>query len=148
MAKPVHMMVRVANEARHITTTLRLAPHILERQPPRNPRWRMKQLAQRRMLLRRQLLVRIQHQHPIPRDVLQRRVTRRAEIIAPGKRMHLRPVLPGDLHRAIGRAGVHDDDLIREPAHRDKALAEKLLLILDDQADGEAWSVERGVWSE
>ena len=58
-------------------------------------------------------LVRIQHQHPIASSMLEREIAGGGEIIAPIEMMHFSPMCLGDLHRAIGGAGVHHHYLMR-----------------------------------
>ena len=54
--------------------------------------------------------------------------------------MDLGPVLFGDLNGAVGRAGVHDDDLPGGVAHGSEAAAEEFFLILDNHANRKARS--------
>ena len=91
-----------------------------------------------RVLRGGQFLVGVEHQNPVAGGVLQRGVAGGGKIIAPRERINFRAEFARDLHRAVGRAGVHHDDLRREAAHGFQALREELFLILDNQANGQA----------
>ena len=90
-------------------------------------------------------LVRIQHQHPITSSMLEREIAGGGEIIAPIEMMYFGTVGLGDLHRAIGGAGVHHHNLMRHAIEGGQTLIEELLLVFHDHADaqtgllGEFW---------
>ena len=67
----------------------------------------------------------------------QRRVAGGGEVVDPGEVEDPRPERAGDLHGAVGRAGVDDDDLVEEPGGRAQAGRQVRLLVADDhrQAD-------------
>ena len=54
------------------------------------------------------------------------------------ERIDFRAEFLRNLHRAVGRAGIHDDELRREAAHGLQALREKFFLVLCNQADRES----------
>ena len=88
-------------------------------------------------LLRLDHIIGIEPEGIIAGRVRERRVAGGGEVVDPGEIEDLRPELPGDLARAIDAAGIDDDDLIEDPAHRLQAVRQVLLLVADDhrQAD-------------
>jgi len=102
-----------------------------------------------RRQFRAEFLVGVEHQNPVAGDVFKRGVARGAEIVAPDKMMHFRAVRLRDFHRAVGRAGVHDNDLTGDGLDGSEALREKLLLIFDNQKNRQTrrgWRIENGGW--
>ena len=64
--------------------------------------------------------------------MLQRGVARGGEVVDPGELEDLGPARPGDLAGAVDAAGIDDDDLVEDPAHRFQAMRQVLLLVPDD----------------
>ena len=67
----------------------------------------------------------------------------------PGCRFYPGAGGPGDLHGAVGAAGIHHHDLVGK-AHRFQAGANVGLLVQGDDSDGQThnqWSVASGQWS-
>ncbi len=73
-------------------------------------------------------VVGIEPEGVLARGLLQRGVAGRGEVIDPGEFADLRPERLGDAPGAVGRPGVHDDDLIEDPPHRLEAMRQVLLL--------------------
>ena len=69
--------------------------------------------------------------------MLEREIAGGGEIIAPIEMMHFGPVCLGNLHRAIGGAGVHHHYLMRHAIKGGQALIEELLFVFHDHADAQ-----------
>ena len=70
-------------------------------------------------------------------DVFEGGIARGAEIVAPGKRMDFGARFLGDFHRAVGRTGIHDDDLISNSLDAAKARRKKFFLVLYNHTERE-----------
>jgi hypothetical protein len=68
----------------------------------------------------------------------QGRIAGRGEVVHPDEVEHPRPERAGDLGRPIDAAGVHDDDLIEDVAHRFEAPWKVLLLVFHDHRQGDS----------
>ena len=84
-----------------------------------------------------QLLIGIEHQHPVAADPLQGLVAGRCEISRPVDPMHGRPQPLGDRHRVVAGAGVHHHHLVDETLHRAQAGREPLRLVAHDHRQAE-----------
>ncbi len=67
----------------------------------------------------------------------ERLIPRRGEVVDPGELEHVGSELLGDLDRPIARPGIDDDALIEDPADRFQALRQVLLLVFQDQGQGD-----------
>ena len=76
--------------------------------------------------------------------VRQGRVPGRGEVVDPDEIEHPRPERAGDFDGAVLAAGIDDDDLIEEPAHRSETMRKVLLLVPDDHGERDASPVRRG----
>ena len=75
-------------------------------------------------------LIRIQKADPVPRGLLQRIVLRRGKIIDPRKFIRPDPRRTHDVQRAVRRAGIHDNQLLRGLPHAGDPAPDILFLIL------------------
>ena len=87
--------------------------------------------------LGRDLFVGVEDQRPALRGHPQRHVAGPAEIAAPFAVLELGSELLRDLDRAIGRAGVDDDNLVDDAFDAAQAVFEEALLVLDDHAQAD-----------
>ena len=67
--------------------------------------------------LRQQLLIGIEHQHPLPLHEVEGRIAGRGEVAGPVQVVHHRAAAFGDRHGAIVGAGVDDHHLVHEIGH-------------------------------
>ena len=91
-------------------------------------------------------VVGVQPQDPVAGGVPQRLVARRREVVAPGEvhELHLDAEGGGNLPGAVGRAGVHHDDLVDEVDGRAQAVAQVGFLILDNRGQALAAAAAAG----
>jgi hypothetical protein len=88
-------------------------------------------------------LVGIQVHDPVAGGRVERCVAGGREVAVPRVMQHARAVLFGDLHGAVGRAGVDDGDLVDSCASGLQAAPEHRLLVLDDHAEAEREALGR-----
>src|SRR6185312_4722877 len=119
-----HAVVEVAREV-DLGEEERLTPHVA------------RQLAQAAGVVGHEHLVGVQVDEPVAGGGLERDVARLGEVAGPLVVEHRGAEGLRDLHRGVGRAGVHDDHLVHHAVDRLEAAREHLLLVLDDhrQAD-------------
>ena len=71
------------------------------------------------------------------------RIAGRGEVVDPDKIKHTCPERPGDLDRAVGAAGIDDDDLIEQPAHRFETGGKVFFLVPNNHGQADSGPVVR-----
>ena len=92
-----------------------------------------------RVVARSNRFVRVEHQNPVARGQLEAVVPREAEIVLPCALEYACAIRLRDLHRPVCAAGVNEDDLVNETAHRLEAPREVTFLVLRNHAQRKGW---------
>src|SRR5215213_2918147 len=125
----------ISEKARHMRAAVRLAALVNEGHAVANRFAMCEVAAELRDGIRGQFFVGVQEQNPFSGGVLERGISSCGEIVAPLEDVNLCAEFLCNLDRAVGGAGVYNDDFVGDCFDRTERLPEEFFFVFNDVTD-------------